>query len=89
MSRLVLVTMVVGIIAVINAAGVYAQLVAAHVGDRGAAAASIESQDAALAARIARSPISTTASARSTRRVEEAIPNLVPLPLHGDVGPDA
>jgi hypothetical protein len=49
--RVVLVTMVVGI-AVINAAGVYAQLVAAHVGDRGAAAASIESQDAALAARI-------------------------------------
>jgi hypothetical protein len=31
---------------------VYAQLVAAHVGDRGAAAASIESQDAALVARI-------------------------------------
>jgi hypothetical protein len=49
--RVVLVTMVVGI-AVINAAGVYAQLLAAHVGDRGAAAASIESQDAALAARI-------------------------------------
>jgi hypothetical protein len=42
----------VGGLAVINAAGVYAQLVAAHVGDRGAAAASIESQDAALAARI-------------------------------------
>jgi hypothetical protein len=49
--RLVLVTMVVGI-AVINAPGVNTQLVAAHVGDRGAAAASIESQDAALAARI-------------------------------------
>jgi hypothetical protein len=37
---------------VINAAGVYAQLVAAHVGERGAAAARIETQDAALAARI-------------------------------------
>src|SRR5712675_443336 len=38
--------------AVINAAGVYAQLVAAHVGERGAAQSAIETQDAALAARI-------------------------------------
>jgi hypothetical protein len=39
-------------LAVINAAGVYAQLVAAHVGKRGAAQSDIESKDAALAARI-------------------------------------
>jgi hypothetical protein len=38
--------------AVINAAGVYAQLVAAHVGERGAMASAVETQDAALAARI-------------------------------------
>ena len=49
--RLTLVVLVTGL-AVINAAGVYAQLVAAHVGDRGAAASAIETQDAALAARI-------------------------------------
>jgi hypothetical protein len=39
-------------LAVINATGVYAQLVAAHVGERGAAVAAVETQDAALAARI-------------------------------------
>jgi hypothetical protein len=49
--RLVLATLVLGL-AVINAAGVYAQLVAAHVGDRGAATSAIETQGAALAARI-------------------------------------
>ena len=49
--RLVLVAPVAGL-AVINAAGVYAQLVAAHVGDRGAATSAIETQDAALAAKI-------------------------------------
>ncbi len=49
--RLVLVALVAGL-AVINAAGVYAQLVAAHVGDRGAATSAIETQDAALAAKI-------------------------------------
>jgi hypothetical protein len=38
--------------AVINATGVYAQLVAAHVGERGAATSAIETQDATLAARI-------------------------------------
>jgi hypothetical protein len=42
----------VGGLAVINAAGVYAQLVAAHVGERGAAQSAVETQDAALAARI-------------------------------------
>jgi hypothetical protein len=50
-SRLALVMLVAGL-AVINAAGVYAQLVAAHVGDRGAARSAIETQDAAFAARI-------------------------------------
>jgi hypothetical protein len=48
--RLTLVTLVAGL-AIINAAGVYAQLVAAHVGERGEAAAAVEMQDAALAAR--------------------------------------
>jgi hypothetical protein len=50
--RLVLVALVAGL-ALINAAGVYAQLVAAHVGLRGEAASSqLESKDAVLAARI-------------------------------------
>jgi hypothetical protein len=49
--RLVLVALLAGL-AIINAAGVYAQLVAAHVGDRGAAQSAIETQDAALTARI-------------------------------------
>jgi hypothetical protein len=49
--RLVLAGLVAGL-AIINAAGVYAQLVAAHVGERGAAQSAIETQDAALAARI-------------------------------------
>jgi hypothetical protein len=49
--RLVLVALVAGL-AVINAAGVYAQLVSAHVGERGAATAAVEVQDATLAARI-------------------------------------
>ena len=49
--RGVLVALVAGL-AVINAAGVYAQLVAAHVGERGATTSAIETQDAAFAARI-------------------------------------
>jgi len=49
--RVVLAVLIAGL-AVINAAGVYAQLVAAHVGERGAATAAIETQDSALAARI-------------------------------------
>ncbi len=49
--RVTLVALVAGL-AVINATGVYAQLVAAHVGERGAAASAIETQDAALTARI-------------------------------------
>jgi hypothetical protein len=39
-------------LAVIGVTGLYAQPVAAHVGERGATAASIETQDAALGARI-------------------------------------
>src|SRR5712675_2976236 len=47
--RAALVAFVFGL-AVINAAGVYAQLVAAHVGDCWAATSAIETEDAALAA---------------------------------------
>jgi hypothetical protein len=49
--RLVPVALVAGV-AVINAAGVYAQLVAAHVGERGAAQLAVETQTAALDARL-------------------------------------
>src|SRR5258707_8515611 len=42
----------VGGLAVINATGVYAQLVAAHVGERGAAMAGFEIRDAEIASRI-------------------------------------
>jgi hypothetical protein len=66
------VTMVVGI-AVINAAGVYAQLVAAHVGDRGAAAASIESEDAALAARVVDQAVEEAAKRGRTNAARSAI----------------
>ena len=44
--------MLVAGLAVINATGVYAQLVAAHVGERGWATSAVEMQDAALAARV-------------------------------------
>ena len=49
--RFTLALLVIGL-AVINATGVYAQLVAAHVGERGLATSAIEIQDAALAARV-------------------------------------
>src|SRR5260370_1065023 len=49
--RLVLVALVFGL-ALINAAGVYAPLVSAHVGERGAATSDVEAKDAAIAARI-------------------------------------
>jgi hypothetical protein len=49
--RGVLAALVFGL-AVINAAGVYAQLVSAHIGERGAATSELEAKDAALAARI-------------------------------------
>jgi len=49
--RAALVAFVFGL-AVINAAGVYAQLVAAHVGDRGAATSRLEEQTADIEAKI-------------------------------------
>jgi hypothetical protein len=49
--RLPLAVLVAGL-AVINAPGVYAQLVAAHVGERGEATSAVETRGAALAARI-------------------------------------
>jgi hypothetical protein len=49
--RTVLVAFVFGL-AVINAAGVFSQLVSAHVGDRGAAASHLEAQTADLEAKI-------------------------------------
>jgi hypothetical protein len=49
--RGVLIALVAGL-AIINATGVYAQLVAAHVGERSAVAAGIETQDATLAAKL-------------------------------------
>jgi hypothetical protein len=49
--RGILIALVAGL-AVINATGVYAQLVAAHVGDRGAATSRIEEQTADLDAKI-------------------------------------
>jgi hypothetical protein len=49
--RVVLITLIAGL-ALINAAGVASQLVAAHVGDRGTAQSAVETQDATLAARI-------------------------------------
>jgi hypothetical protein len=51
MWRLTIVALVCGLV-VINATGVYAQLVAAHMGERGTARSAIETQNAALAARI-------------------------------------
>jgi hypothetical protein len=50
-ARTVLVVLVTGL-AIINGAGVYSQLVAAHLGDRAAATASIETETSMLAARI-------------------------------------
>jgi hypothetical protein len=49
--RLTLAEIVAGL-AVINATGVYAQLVAAHAGERGPATSALDVQDAALAARV-------------------------------------
>jgi uncharacterized coiled-coil protein SlyX len=49
--RGILIALVTGL-ALINAAGVYAQLVAAHVGDRGAATSRLEEQTADLEAKI-------------------------------------
>jgi hypothetical protein len=49
--RLILVALVAGL-ALINAAGVYAQLVAAHVGDRGAATSHLEERTADIEGKI-------------------------------------
>ena len=49
--RFSLIAFVAGL-AMINATGVFSQLVAAHVGERGAATSAIETKDAALAAKI-------------------------------------
>jgi len=49
--RLTLAALIAGF-AVINATGVYAQLVAAHVGERGSTTSAIEMRDAARAARL-------------------------------------
>jgi hypothetical protein len=49
--RLIILALVCGLF-VVNATGVYAQLVAAHIGERGAAQSAIAVRDAALAARI-------------------------------------
>jgi len=49
--RLALVALLTGL-AVINTPGIYAQLVAAHVGERSAATLAIEMQNAAVTARI-------------------------------------
>jgi hypothetical protein len=50
-SRLALMTFVAGL-ALINGVGVFSQLVAAHIGERGAATSLVETQTATLAARI-------------------------------------
>ncbi len=49
--RFLLMAFVLGI-ALINGVGVFSQLVSAHVGERGAAQAAVETQDAALAAKL-------------------------------------
>jgi hypothetical protein len=71
-ARLVLMAFVLGL-AVINAAGVYAQLVAAHVGERGAAVAGLETQDAALAARIEVAAHAVTDLDRRLGQIDTAI----------------
>jgi hypothetical protein len=58
----------VGGLALINAAGVYAQLVSAHVGLRGEATSATETKDAALAARI---EVATHAVADLDRRLNQ------------------
>jgi hypothetical protein len=50
-ARLALIGFILGL-AIINATGVYAQLVAAHVGSRGEAEAAVETKDAEISAKI-------------------------------------
>jgi hypothetical protein len=70
--RLVLVVLVAGL-AVINATGVYAQLVAAHVGERGAATSAIETQTAALDSRIAVQQHTVDDLDRRVRQMDSAV----------------
>src|SRR5712675_2786333 len=59
--------------AVINATGVYAQLVAAHVGERGAATSAIETQNATLTARIDAQAHTVDDLDRRVRQIDSAI----------------
>lgn len=70
--RGILVALVAGL-AAINATGVYAQLVAAHVGARGAVAAELETRDAALAARIEVAAHTVADLDRRLRQIDVAI----------------
>jgi hypothetical protein len=70
--RGILIALVTGL-ALINAVGVYAQLVAAHVGERGAARSAIETQDAGLAARIDVQAHAVADLDRRLRQIDTAI----------------
>jgi hypothetical protein len=73
--RGVLVVLVAGL-AIINAAGVYAQLVAAHVGERGAAQAAVQMQGADVDARI---EVAAGRVADLDRQIGSTLPLLPPL----------
>jgi hypothetical protein len=75
--RLALIVFVFGL-AVINATGVFAQLVSAHVGGRGAAQSDIEAKDAAIAAKI---EVATNKVADFDRQVAQ-IDNAVAAATH-------
>jgi hypothetical protein len=70
--RGVLVVLVAGL-AVINGVGVFSQLVSAHIGLRGAATSAIETQDAALAARIEVAAHTVTDLDRRLGQIDTAI----------------
>jgi hypothetical protein len=70
--RLVLAALVAGL-AVINAAGVYAQLVAAHVGERGAASAALETQTGRIDASIEVATSKVTDLDRRIGQIDTAI----------------
>ena len=70
--RIALVVLVAGL-AVINAAGVYAQLVAAHVGQRGEATSAVEAQSAQLAARIEVAAHSVADLDRRPEQIDRAV----------------
>jgi hypothetical protein len=67
-----LIALVAGL-ALINATGVYAQLVAPHVGERGAAQSAIETQTATLAARIDVQHHTVDDLDRRVRQIDSAI----------------